>query len=143
MIECAIYLRCTTTYHSARRMMCKAIRIPEAGRCSAACPLFGTLTTIKRTFRIHRLALIFACSCGFSFWAHTEKVWIRPTAGLWQVGTNWSGGTPPDITSFIQITNGSTKVVTIDAGTPALSARESQPPMHDCPPQNGHCPSNA
>ncbi|HEU0049081.1 MAG TPA: hypothetical protein VFQ43_15930, partial [Nitrososphaera sp.] len=68
---------------------------------------------------MHRLAIVFACSCGFTFFAHAEKAWTRPTGGLWQVGTNWSGGTPPDITSFIQITNDSTKVVTIDAATPA------------------------
>ena len=119
MIERTIYLRCTTTYHSAQRLMCKANRIPEAGRCSATSPLWGTSTTIKGAFCFHRLAIIFACSCGFTFFAHAEKAWIRPTSGLWRVGTNWSGGTPPDITSFIQITNDSTKVVTIDAATPA------------------------
>ena len=100
-------------------MMCKAIRIPEAGRYSATSPLFGTSTTIKGIFCFHRIAIIFACSCGFTFFAHAEKAWIRPISGLWRVGTNWSGGTPPDITSFIQITNDSTKVVTIDAATPA------------------------
>lgn len=42
-------------------------------------------------------------------------------SGFWQDGTNWSGHTSPDITSFIRITNDVTKTVTIDADTPATN----------------------
>src|SRR2546423_4116533 len=99
-------------------MICKAIRIPgPIARESQTA--FGTSMTINAVACIHKFAIILACSCGFAFLSHSEKVWIRPSGGLWRAGTNWSGGTPPDITSYIQITNDSTKVVTIDAATPA------------------------
>jgi T5SS/PEP-CTERM-associated repeat protein len=50
-----------------------------------------------------------------------EKVWTNVVSGYWQDGTNWTGHTPPDITSFIRITNDNTKIVTIDDSTPATS----------------------
>ncbi len=59
----------------------------------------------------------FVLASGFT--ASAEKVWKSPTSGFWADGTNWSGNLPPDITSFIQITNANTKTVTIDAATPA------------------------
>src|SRR5260370_5727952 len=55
------------------------------------------------------------------FRASAEKAWKRPDSGFWADGTNWSGNIPPDITSFIQITNANTKTVTIDAATPAAT----------------------
>src|SRR6266446_1300014 len=55
----------------------------------------------------------------FGITASAEKVWRSPTDGFWADGTNWSGGLPPDITAFLQITNAGTKTVTIDAATPA------------------------
>ena len=57
----------------------------------------------------------------FGFTAAAEKAWRSPTNGFWADGTNWSGGLPPDITAFIQITNAGTKIVTIDAATPAAT----------------------
>src|SRR5712692_6721923 len=57
----------------------------------------------------------------FGFTASAEKAWKSPTSGFWADGTNWSGGLPPDITAFIQITNANTKTVTIDAATPAAT----------------------
>src|SRR6266849_522165 len=57
----------------------------------------------------------------FGITASAEKAWKSPDSGLWADGTNWSGNLPPDITSFIQITNANTKTVTIDAATPAAT----------------------
>src|SRR5712692_7665520 len=57
----------------------------------------------------------------FGITASAEKAWKSPTSGLWADGTNWSGNLPPDITSFIQITNANTKTVMIDAATPAAT----------------------
>jgi T5SS/PEP-CTERM-associated repeat protein len=51
--------------------------------------------------------------------AHSEKIWTNVVSGFWQDGTNWTGHTPPDITSFIRITNDNAKTVTINALTPA------------------------
>jgi T5SS/PEP-CTERM-associated repeat protein len=51
------------------------------------------------------------------FQAHSEKIWTNSASGSWENGTNWSGHTPPDITSFIQITNDNAKTITIDALT--------------------------
>lgn len=53
--------------------------------------------------------------------AHAEKAWVSPVSGFWSDGTNWSGGTPPDDTAFIQITNAGTKTITIDAATPTTN----------------------
>src|SRR6267154_322947 len=50
--------------------------------------------------------------------AHAEKVWTNNVSGFWRDGTNWTGHAPPDITSFIQITNDLSKTITIDALTP-------------------------
>jgi hypothetical protein len=50
---------------------------------------------------------------------HAEKVWTNTVSGFWRDGTNWTGHAPPDITSFIQITNDLSKTVAIDALTPA------------------------
>ncbi len=57
----------------------------------------------------------------FGITASAEKAWKSPDSGLWADGTNWSGNLPPDITSFIQITNANTKTVTIDAATPTAT----------------------
>ena len=46
-----------------------------------------------------------------------EKIWTNSASGLWSVGLNWSGHTPPDITAFIRITNDLSKTITIDANT--------------------------
>ena len=51
--------------------------------------------------------------------ASAEKVWTNSLSGFWRDGTNWTGHAPPDITSFIQITNDLNKIVTIDSLTPA------------------------
>jgi T5SS/PEP-CTERM-associated repeat protein len=53
--------------------------------------------------------------------APAEKLWISPVSSFWDVGTNWSGGTPPDDTAFIRITNDLTKTITIDAQTPVTN----------------------
>src|SRR2546425_5384692 len=58
--------------------------------------------------------------------ARADKAWISPTDGLWRIGTNWSGGSPPDSTfssniTTVWITNAISKVVTIDAGTPSTN----------------------
>jgi hypothetical protein len=58
-------------------------------------------------------------ACAIS--APAEKLWISPVSSLWDVGTNWSGGTPPDDTAFIRITNNLTKTITIDAQTPTTN----------------------
>ena len=50
-----------------------------------------------------------------------EKIWTNSVSGLWSDGLNWSGHTPPDNTSFIQITNDDSKTVTIDASATASS----------------------
>jgi T5SS/PEP-CTERM-associated repeat protein len=42
-------------------------------------------------------------------------------SGAWGDGANWSGALPPDSTSAVEITNNSTKTVTIDATTPATT----------------------
>jgi fibronectin-binding autotransporter adhesin len=55
----------------------------------------------------------------FGPFARAEKIWTNTVSGLWSDGTNWTGHTPPDITSFIRITNDNSKTVTIDALTPA------------------------
>jgi len=51
--------------------------------------------------------------------AQAEKVWTSPISGLWRDGTNWTGNTPPDNTSFLWITNDLSKTITIDALTPS------------------------
>src|SRR6266446_5967700 len=53
----------------------------------------------------------------------STNTWINPGGGSWQVGTNWSSGTPPTntVASTNQITNAITKAVTIDATTPAAN----------------------
>ena len=53
--------------------------------------------------------------------AHSEKIWTNSVSGLWSDGGNWSGHTPPDSTSFIEITNDISKTVTIDASATAAS----------------------
>ena len=53
--------------------------------------------------------------------AYSEKIWTNSASGLWSEGLNWSGQTPPDNTSFIQITNDDSKTVTIDASATAAS----------------------
>ena len=53
--------------------------------------------------------------------ARAEKIWTNVLSGFWQDGTNWTGHTAPDITSFIRITNDHTKTITINALTPAAS----------------------
>jgi fibronectin-binding autotransporter adhesin len=58
--------------------------------------------------------------------ARSEKVWTNNLSGFWSDGTNWTGHTPPDITSFIRITNDLTKTVTIDALTPATELTVQQ-----------------
>lgn len=54
-----------------------------------------------------------------SLQVRAEKIWTNAVSGLWQDGTNWTGHTPPNVTSFIQITNDQTKTITINALTPA------------------------
>ena len=49
--------------------------------------------------------------------ALAEKIWTNDVSGLWSNGQNWSGHSPPDINSFIRITNDNSKVITIDANT--------------------------
>jgi T5SS/PEP-CTERM-associated repeat protein len=53
--------------------------------------------------------------------APAEKLWISPVSSFWEVGTNWSGGTAPDDTAFIRITNDLTKTITIDVQTPTTN----------------------
>lgn len=53
--------------------------------------------------------------------AHAEKVWTNSLSDFWSNGTNWTGHTPPDINSFIEITNDLTKTVTIDSSTAATN----------------------
>jgi len=53
--------------------------------------------------------------------AHGEKIWTNSASGLWSDGTNWTGHTPPDITSFIRITNDISKTVMIDGTTLATN----------------------
>jgi T5SS/PEP-CTERM-associated repeat protein len=53
--------------------------------------------------------------------AQAEKVWMSTMGGRWQDGTNWSGRTAPDISSFIKITNEFSKTVIVDSGTPATN----------------------
>ena len=49
--------------------------------------------------------------------------WTNAVGGSWQVGANWSSGAPPSSTvgTTNQITNANSKVVTIDATTPAAN----------------------
>ncbi len=66
--------------------------------------------------------LLLAVLLGFAgHTARAEKIWTTNASGFWSDGQNWSGHTPPDITSFIQITNDVTKTVTLDAATPAAT----------------------
>ena len=65
--------------------------------------------------------LSFFLLLGFSPCAQGAKDWESPVSGAWGVGTNWSGGVPPDSTSAVWITNANTKTVTIDATTPATN----------------------
>src|SRR5260370_10418943 len=51
--------------------------------------------------------------------AYGEKIWTNTVSGFWRDGTNWTGHAPPDITSFIRITNDNTKTITIDALAPS------------------------
>ena len=66
-----------------------------------------------------KLLILLLFSVAWPTWA--EKIWTNSASGLWSDGLNWSGHTPPDITSFIEITNDNTKTVTIDATTAATS----------------------
>jgi len=52
---------------------------------------------------------------------HAEKIWMTAASGRWQDGTNWSGHTAPDITSFIRITNDLSKTIAVDGTTPATN----------------------
>src|SRR5713226_9633835 len=70
-------------------------------------------------WRVHCLLGCLVLTLGFK--ASAEKAWKSPTSGFWADGTNWSGGLPPDITAFLQMTNAGTKTVTIDAATPAAT----------------------
>jgi hypothetical protein len=49
--------------------------------------------------------------------ARSEKIWTNSASGLWSDGLNWTGHAPPDDTAFIEITNDSSKTITIDANT--------------------------
>jgi T5SS/PEP-CTERM-associated repeat protein len=53
--------------------------------------------------------------------ARAEKIWMSPVSSFWDIGTNWSGGMPPDDTAFIRITNDLSKTITIDGLTPATN----------------------
>ena len=53
--------------------------------------------------------------------SRAEKIWTNSASGLWSDGLNWSGHTPPDITSFIEITNDNTKTITVDVSATAAS----------------------
>ena len=53
--------------------------------------------------------------------SRAEKIWTNNASGLWSDGLNWSGHTPPDITSFIEITNDNTKTITVDVSATAAS----------------------
>lgn len=53
--------------------------------------------------------------------AQAEKIWMSTGSGRWQDGTNWSGHTAPDISSFIRITNDFSKTITVDGSTPATN----------------------
>jgi T5SS/PEP-CTERM-associated repeat protein len=67
---------------------------------------------------LQRFALIPLAVLGFlgtDLTSRAEKIWTNSASGLWTDGTNWTGHTPPDITSFIRITNDNTKTITIDA----------------------------
>ena len=57
-----------------------------------------------------------------AFQAHGAAIWSNPADGLWGVPGNWNGGLLPGLnagTTFI--TNANSKVVTIDALTPATN----------------------
>src|SRR5207249_8638443 len=49
--------------------------------------------------------------------------WTNSASGLWRVGANWSSGSPPTNSAGTtnQIINPNTKVVTVDASTPAAN----------------------
>ena len=81
------------------------------------CPIMKR--NLIQLWGVHCLLGCLVLALGFK--ASAEKIWRSPTDGFWADGTNWSGGLPPDITAFLQITNAGTKTVTIDAATPAAS----------------------
>ncbi len=49
--------------------------------------------------------------------ADAEKIWTNSASGFWRDGTNWTGHTAPDVTSFIRVTNDISKTITIDSLT--------------------------
>src|SRR5260370_15282437 len=81
------------------------------------CPIMKR--NLLQRWGVHCLLGSLVLALGFR--ASAEKVWKSSDSGFWADGTNWSGNLPPDITSFIQITNANTKTVTIDAATPAAT----------------------
>src|SRR5438105_680923 len=52
-----------------------------------------------------------------------DQIWLTPGSGFWKEGSNWNSGSPPGGTNIttVWITNSNTKVVTIDAATPATN----------------------
>jgi hypothetical protein len=92
--------------HHLNTMFLTTVAHPMRHSVSALLARFGPLAL-----------LLFACVLS----ARAEKIWMTNASGFWREGTNWSGRTPPDITSFIRITNDITKTVTIDAITPSTN----------------------
>lgn len=68
-----------------------------------------------------RLACLLFPLLGFPGPLLAEKIWTNSASGFWRDGTNWTGHSAPDITSFIRITNDNSKTVTIDASTPSTN----------------------
>src|SRR6266404_3839007 len=60
------------------------------------------------------LSLIF-CAEAFS-----ASIWTNASDGFWSVDTNWAGGAPIN-NATARITNANSKVVIIDAATPATN----------------------
>ncbi len=67
--------------------------------------------------RLLRVVLPGFLALGLPLSAGAEKIWMTLGDGLWSDGTNWSGHVPPDITSFIKITNDVSKTITVDSTT--------------------------
>src|SRR5262249_16837200 len=74
---------------------------------------------IKQTRHTTYFTFCLLSILAFGPFARAEKIWPNTVRGFWSDGTNWTGHTPPDITSFIRITNDNSKTVMIDALTPA------------------------
>src|SRR5258708_27013615 len=74
---------------------------------------------MKRFLLKHAPGLLILFAVSVATPAHGEKIWTNVASGFWQDGTNWTGHSAPDVTSFIRITNDVSKTVTINDLTPA------------------------